>query len=208
MKRVLPYYFYPFVLLLVVLSANALTGKSVNTPAENFMNAVIFALIGSLLIGTIIFFYDTKWGPGKQLKILSKSPFSELKEQGFYVQDESLVGNVKEYTVMVSFNWESGRSAISVAVFFNPLRDSQYLGEEELRNLDKLYRPQGYPSYKEYIWLKNGVVGLLKYNFIPPNHDKILQTASELIEILKIERLRPISLGEVKKLPVIENTTI
>src|SRR6185436_4450566 len=144
MKRVLPYYFYPFVLLLVVLSANALTGKSVNTPAESFMNAVIFALIGSLLIGTIIFFYDTKWGPGKQLKILSKSPFSELKEQGFYVQDESLVGNVKEYTVMVSFNWESGRSAISVAVFFNPLRDSQYLGEEELRNLDKLYRPQGY----------------------------------------------------------------
>ena len=71
--------------------------------------------------------------------------------------------------------------------------------------MQKRYQPNGSPAFREYNWLQNGVVCLLKYNFKPPDHEQVIQAAADMIEILKNEQLRPISLQEVNNLLAMEN---
>jgi len=201
MKRLLVgYCLFPFIGFFIVLSLTVLIGKSINSLEENIFIAFVFALILALIVGTLYYFYDTKWGPGKRAKILSKSPFKELKEHGFQEYEDFIWGIINGYTVFISFVWFTGKPAINIEILFNPKSVGHFLGLQELKQIRKRNKISSFFNNREYAWQRNAVGYLIEYNFKPPLYEKILGKAAELTEILVKENLKVISKEETATL--------
>src|SRR5262245_6516169 len=112
MKTIKQYYFFPFVGFLIMLGLKTINIKSPNSPLENAMILIGGALLLSLIVGTIYYFLDTRWGPAKREKKFSKSPFRELLDLGFKREKDFIVGTVNGFTTIVMYQWPGGRSAI------------------------------------------------------------------------------------------------
>jgi hypothetical protein len=62
---------------------------------------------------------DTKWGPAKRKKLLSKPPFTQLFENGFSRNGEMAVGVVQGYIITIFYTWTAGKSAIHLNALFD-----------------------------------------------------------------------------------------
>jgi hypothetical protein len=199
-KSVVGYYLLPFIGFLVIFLLKAFFGHSNRSVFGGIVLAVGVALLGALVSGTIYFFYDTRWGPKKRTRMLSKSPFKELKEQGFRELEEFVWSTINGYTVVVSYAWFTGKSAINIEVLFHPKPFGQFLTREEIKELSKRNRPGNFFTARELTWQRNSIGDMMEYNFKPPSYEKVLTRASELTEILAKENLRPVTIQESEKI--------
>ena len=201
MRRIFSNYLYPFAGLLVVLLIHAFTGESIHSFWGNIFIAVVFAFVGALLIGTFTFLYDTKWGPNKRIKILNRSTFKELQNAGFRKRDDFLWGIINGYTTVLSFTWETGKSAILVQVLFDPRKDAgHYLTLQELKAIAGRRRSATAWGENKYLWERNALGYHIEYSFIAPSPDKVLGIADELVGILQKENLKSITLAETEEM--------
>jgi hypothetical protein len=197
-KNLAAYYLIPFTGSFIAFFLKIITSNSVRSLQENIFLSLFFALIASLIIGTIYYLYDTKWGPQKRTKSLSKSPFKELKEYGFQEYEDFITGFVNNYTVFVSYVWFTGKPAINIEVLFHPKSSGQFLTLQELKQLRKRNRITNFIKDKEYSWQRNAVGYLMEYNLKPPTYEKVLEKACHITEILIREHLKPITKEETE----------
>jgi hypothetical protein len=187
------YYFFPFILFLILFVLKTFAIKSPNSRLQNILIVVIGALAGSIIVGTIYYFQDTKWGPAKRKKRLSKSPFKDLIDIGFERKDDFIVGKINDYTTIVMYTWESGKPGIKIDLLFNPRPSTDFLTARDIDQFEKRHKNVWKnPLY----WTRNSIGQLFEYNFSPPSFKKIIVKAKEMSDILIKEGMRPISYEE------------
>ena len=187
------YYFIPFIGFLILFSLQGLGLKSPNTFLENTLIVIGGALLLSLIVGTIYYFLDTKWGPSKRKKKLLKPPFSDLLAAGFQIQEDFILGTIDGYTVIVMFTWPGGKSAIQVDVLFDPRISNHLISMEDVDQLEKRNKRSNLWANNSFNWTRNSIGHVIEYTFKAPSHQKVLEKSKEMTGILMREGLRPIS---------------
>lgn len=187
------YYLFPFIGFLVLLALKTWGIKSPNSSLENNMILLGGALLLSLIVGTIYYFQDTKWGPAKREKKFSKSPFKDLIDVGFERKGDFIVGKINDYATIVMYTWESGKPGIKIDLLFNPKPSTDFL---TMRDIDQLEKRNKNMWKNTFYWTRNSIGQLIEYNFSPPSFQKIIAKAEKMSDILIKEGMRPISYEE------------
>jgi hypothetical protein len=194
------YYLFLFLTFLVLFTLQVLMTDSPNTVLENALIVVGGALIISLFCGTIYYLMDTKWGPKKRQKMMAKSPFKEFLAAGFEQKEDHLAGRVRDYTVLISFTWWTGRSAITPNVLFHPKPAGRFHSMEELKAIRNRHKKSRGSASVEYLWTRCSLGLPMEYLFRPPTYEKVMGTVHQMIDILMTEGLHPISYEENDRL--------
>lgn len=187
------YYLFPFIGFLVLLALKTWGIKSPNSSLENNMILLGGALLLSLIVGTIYYFQDTKWGPAKREKKFSKSPFKDLIDVGFERKGDFIVGKINDYATIVMYTWESGKPGIKIDLLFNPKPSTDFL---TMRDIDQLEKRNKNIWTNTFYWTRNSIGQLIEYNFSTPSFQKIIAKAEKMSDILIKEGMRPISYDE------------
>lgn len=132
--------------------------------------------------------------------MMDKSPFKELKEQGFREQEKFVWSTINGFTVVVSYTWVSGKSAIDIQALFHPKSFGHFLSGEDFKEMSKRNKPGNFFTSRPYTWQQNAIGYLEEYNFKPLSPEKIMAKATELTEILLKENLKPITIAESEAL--------
>ena len=132
--------------------------------------------------------------------MFSKSPFTELLQNGFARKDDLIYGHINGYTIIVMYSWSSGKSSIKIDVLFDPHIAGQLMTGDMFKEMTKRIKPKNRFTDQPYTWTKNSIGHEFEYNFRPPNHDKIIRKAETLTEVLALEGLKPMKLEEAEKL--------
>ena len=199
------YYIAPFAGVLVVTALKTFTKESTKSFAENITTVLLSTLVISLVVGTVYYLQDTKWGPNKRDKAFNKSPFSDLLMNRFVIKDNAVVGIVNGFTVVVAYVWPHGASAVAVNVLFDPNICALYKGD--LEDIKERNHTTGILS-QDYTWT-NGSIGYVHDDtFTLPAYDTVLKMASTMISVLKAEGLQPISYEESEKRKLATTTAI
>ncbi|MFD0764932.1 hypothetical protein ACFQZI_08700 [Mucilaginibacter lutimaris] len=192
------YYLATFAGFFVGALIKELLTKSDNSFAKNLLIALVTAFAVSLIAGTLFYFKDTRWGPKTRGKLFNKKPFTDLFMAGFKQHDDVLVGVVNRYTVIVNYTWPNGVSAIAINVLFDSAASNltkDRITEIRIRHKFKL---KGLLN-QEYM-MKDGVIGwMLTYNFTLPKYEEIISVAEGMIEVLKLEGLKPVECNKNEK---------
>ena len=98
------YYLLPWVGLSLLFLFKGLIGDSVQHLIDTIITGQIFAIVLTLVAGSIYYFVDVKWGPKEREKRLQKTPFKELKTIGFKNENDSLIGKFKDFEVVARYN--------------------------------------------------------------------------------------------------------
>lgn len=187
------YYLIPFIGFLVLFSLKGFSLKSPNTFLENALIVTGGALLLSVIVGTIYYFVDTKWGPSKRKKKLLKPPFSDLLAAGFQIKEDFILGSIEGYTVIVMYTWPEGKSAIQVDVLFDPRISDDFISMEDVDRIEKRNKKPGVWANNNFNWTRNSIGHVMEYTFKAPSHQKILDKSKEMTGILMKEGLVPIS---------------
>ena len=197
-QTVKKYYLGTFILLFIALCFKTIGTKSTNTPWFNFLIILAFSLGLTLIVGTLYYFQDTKWGPNRKKRLFNKKPFVDLLQNGFIKQDDLFIGNVSNYTVVITYIWPGGKPTIEVGVMFHPKTNGIFNTPEEIKLIAKRNK-RGFLS-EGYVWSLGSVTDLIGYNFKTPTYDMLLSKAQAMINILIKENLQPISYPDSEKL--------
>jgi hypothetical protein len=200
MKTIRKYYLPLFVGFLLLFSYKTFTTPSPNRIEVNVLISIAGALTISAILGTLYYKLDTKWGPAKRKKILSKSPFSELFQNGFQKMGEVAIGQVNDYTVLIFYTWQAGgRPAIKMDILFD-IGFQVHPDEDVLKVIVNRNQPTNRFSSLAHEWTRNSIGCRFEYYFKPPPWHKLTEKAGELTGILLREGLEPISLEKAREL--------
>lgn len=156
-------------------------------------------MIGTLIIGTVWYLQDTRWGPAKRKKKLLKPPLLNLFDFGFREMEEMMAGIRDGYTVFVYYTWETGKQGIRIDVLYNPYSLGQLIGFEDLDLIIKRQSESGFMKKYEMQWTRNAFGTVMEYTFIPPKMEEVIQKIDRVIAMLKDENLKPYSMEEAEK---------
>lgn len=187
------YYLVPFIVFLILFSLKALGLKSPNSPLENIFIVIGGVLILSLIVGTIYYFQDTKWGPAKREKKFSKSPFTDLFGIGFKREGDFMMGKINGYTTIVMYTWQMGKPSIVIDILFDPWVSDHFLTMKEVIALEKKNKGSNLWKANQLDWTRNSIRHVIEYNFSSPSFQKIIAKAEEMSGVLLKEGLHPIS---------------
>ncbi|OJY98274.1 MAG: hypothetical protein BGP13_11585 [Sphingobacteriales bacterium 40-81] len=193
------YYLVPAVAFLVPFLLGIIFIKSPNSFLVNLLIIFSGALISSLLAGTIYYLQDTKWGPAKREKRFSKSPFRELLLNGFTRENNFVIGYISKYPVIIIYNWGLEKPSVNIHIFFNSHYRGRKLAFEDTAEIEKRNLKKTMWSNHNYFWRENSIAHFIAYNFSPPDYEKVLSKADEIINMLRNEALQPININEAKK---------
>ena len=188
--------FIGFILLFLVIPS------STDTPgpsSKNIPMRIGWALLLTIVCGTLYYLQNTKWGPARRKKILLKSPFTELFQNGFIQNGDAAIGNVNGYTVLIFYTWISRKSAIKMEILFG-IDFHVYNHDEVLRDIIHRNPPRNRFSDTAEEWTRNSVYCRFEYYFRPPSYKKLKAKAEELTAILLRENLVPLSLKDAFQL--------
>lgn len=185
------YYLALFVGFFFLFFIRVLITKSPNSFWVNLLVCLGGALIISLSVGTLSYFLDTKWGPAKRKKMMSKSPFADLFLNGFIQQDDMAIGKLHDYTVIVNYIWPGGTSCIKLDVLFD-IEIHGSMTTDLIKEVSKRNKPNRFTGIP-FEWTKNSIGCTFQYNFKPPTYEKLIRKADEIIQILKKENLHPMT---------------
>jgi hypothetical protein len=187
------YYLPPFIGALFIFLPMIFIKKSPNSFLENVLICLGGAIITATLLGVLSFFIDTRWEPAKRKKRMLKSPFKELFQNGFVREDDLAIGNVREYTVIVQYFWSGGKYEIKLDILFDMgLYKMLTSASNAIKEIEKRNKPNRFTAIP-YQWTMNSVGCIFEYSFRPPSYEKLIKKANELIDVLKNERLSPMS---------------
>lgn len=185
-------YFLPwFVTFLVIFFLPLLfTSETASDDAIYVIPAMVFVL--ALLCSGLIFFWNTKWGPQQRKNKMSKSPFTEFYELGFDKKVDCALGSIKDYQVIIRYNWigTTGKPSVSFEILFNPKKSGRFIPQSAIDELNKKYRKE------KIIWFRNFLTKEWDFNFLPPKFESIYSYVERSVELLKLERLEPLTLEQ------------
>jgi len=193
------YYLGSFVGFLLFLLLTLFTRDSQNSNQVKGLICLGGALTGSIIVGTLYYLVDTKWGPAKRKKVLLKSPFTELFQNGFSKHNDMLVGTIHGYAVIVHYTWLAGKSTIQLVILFD-VGFSVYATEDLLHSIIHRNQPANRFSNLAHEWHRNSISCTFEYHFRPPAYEKLMAKIEELIAILLREGLIPLSLDKARSL--------
>ncbi len=194
MFKILKKYYLSYLIFISILFfLTSLVGESVNSLYEDLIFGQTLAIILAFFIGTIYFFWDTKWGPKKRKKLLSKSPFLEFKKLGFKEINDEIIGFYNNYQVKISYEWMGfdSKPCIQANIYFKQEKENTFISLDEQIEL-----------YKSLNISNNIVIDCLtkQWSFnLRPTKFKVIETFIESATKILIEkRLKPITLEESK----------
>ena len=193
------YYLTFLVGFLLLLSLNIFRKDSPNSTWANGLICVAGALFGSIILGTFYYKLDTKWGPAKRKKVLLKSPFTELFQNGFTKHGDMAVGDSSGYTVIIYYTWLARKSTIRLSILFD-MSFTVYPATDLLNDIVNRNQPANRFSSLAHEWTRNSIGCTFEYNFKPPSYEKLRGKTEELTAILFREGLLPLSLEKARSL--------
>jgi hypothetical protein len=193
------YYLSFFVGFLLLLLWTLFTRESQNSNQVKGLICLGGALAGSIIVGTLYYLVDTKWGPAKRKKVLLKTPFTELFQNGFSKHNDMLVGTIHGYTVIIHYTWLARKSTIQLAILFD-VGFSVHASEDLLNAIINRNQPANRFSSLAHEWHRNSISCTFEYNFKPPSYEKLMTKMEELTAILLREGLIPLSLDKARSL--------
>lgn len=202
------YYLFTFIGLTILFTLKLIATTSSRTLQEDLLIILAISLPSSLIIGTLYYFQDTKWGPKKREKRFSKTPFKQLLSNGFKREANFAIGNICGYTVIIAYTWHTGKPAINIDVLFDLRSLNDFITPEEIKQIHKRNKRLSIWSNHNFSWTRNSIGHLIEYSFDPPSYKHVIVKAEEMIAILIKEGLKPISLDQTKEIipPSIDET--
>ena len=194
------YYLFLFILFFVLFSISAFTTDSPNSVTVNLLIAFAGALVISLSCGTLYYFRDTKWEPRRREKMLIRSPFPQLLQDGFTRKGNLFHGKINGYSTVVQYSRLDGKKAIKLDVLFDPRVVGQSMTREMLIDISNRNKPRNKFTDPPYAWTKNSIGQTFEYNLKPPTYDMIIKQAELFTQILTLERHKPINFEEAERL--------
>ena len=200
MKIIRKYYLGFFVTFSLIFFLSIFVKNSPNSFGLNVLIGLAGAFVISVVCGTLYYLQDTRWGPARKRRAFLKPPFTQLQASGFTRQDEVAVGLIDGYTVIVNFIWPGGKEALRLDLLFDIGLPPDANVDEMLKDISKRNKSNNRWTGLPYIWTRNSVGCMFEYTFKPPPADKLLSKARELADVLKKERLRPMSYADALRL--------
>ena len=194
------YYLFLFILFFVLFSISAFSTDSPNSVTVNLLIAFAGALVISLSCGTLYYFRDTKWEPRRREKMMIRSPFPQLLQEGFTRKNSLFHGRINAYTAVTQYSLDNGKKAIKLDVLFDPRVAGQLMTHEMLNEISNRNKPLNKFTDPSYTWTKNSIGQTFEYNLKPPTYDMIIKQAELFTRILTLERLKPINFEEAERL--------
>lgn len=190
--RFLKNYFLPWLIILSVVFMWPLFLKNDTAGDDAYIVIPIMTLVTAMFCSTLLYLWNTKWGPAQQRKKMNKAPFTQFYDIGFKQQDGYAIGIIDNYHVIFRYNWSgsTGKPSVSFETLFNPKKGSKFIHQNQIDELNKIYKSEA------IIWNRNYIFKEWAFNFKPPSFYKIEPFIQQSIEILKSEHIQPISLEE------------
>ncbi len=156
-------------------------------------------VISSVLAWAIV--YTVYNAPKKIETIFSGKTFQTFIKNGFERNDNALIGTINNYTIIFQLLWNlKSRPAIEVIVLFDPESYGHYFTEKEFKALVKR-NDEEILFGKQNQWTVNSISNYVLFGLLrEPSFDKLVNKASELIDVLMEENLKPISYSKLSQL--------
>jgi hypothetical protein len=167
-----------------------------------FLTSILIAGVGSIIIAAI-FVYTIYYSFPKEMEaIFKRKTYQTLMQNGFVRDGYTLIGLVKNYTVIVDYSIKNFRSrpALSVTVLFDPLSWGYLPNEEEFKTLLKrndeeiIFGKQNQWTFDSISY--NVLFGLIRQ----PSYEKLMAKAEKLVGVLIRNKLKPISLQRLNEI--------
>lgn len=194
-KRISRYYIGPLVAFILIFFIGLPTRASTQAPWLIVAIKSGGALFLAAVVGTLHYLQDTKWGPSKRRKMMLKSPFAELFQNGFARYGDVAIGKVQEYTTLVSYTWSAGRSVIKMDILFD-IGFQVFNTDEALQVIINRNPPANRFSSLAHEWTRNSIGCKFEYAFKAPSYERLRAKAEELTGILRREELIPMSIDK------------
>jgi hypothetical protein len=183
-KIIKKYYLATFAGMFAATLIKQFLSKHTGTIYNSLLVAIVAAFLMSLVVGTVFYFQDIKWGPKRRKKLFNKSPFSDLLMNRFVQEDDAVVGVIDGYNVAVLYTWPNGSWAVSISVFFDVDFAERYRGgTENIKERNKAAEKEG------CTWDEGVINYLIDYSFKLPSYEKVISKAEMMIGFLKAEGL-------------------
>src|SRR6185312_1613045 len=118
---------------------------------ETFLSILVLLLVVVPILGGLLYL-QTRVGGRSKRKALDRSPFTDFLASGFEKEDGAIVGIIKGYTVILSYEW-SPHQRFEIKVLFDP---TYINGEYTRTELEKIYntKPKSIWLARLFFWGK------------------------------------------------------
>jgi hypothetical protein len=171
--------------------------KEGSMPTLRNLLSVSVVLLVMVPILRVLFYLQKRVGGRSKQKALDQSPFTDFLASGFEKNDGAIVGIIKEYTVMLSYEW-SPYQRFEIKVLFDPRNIS---GEYTQAELEKIYstKPKSIWLGRLLFWGKCFMVCQMSSFRGFPKYGKVNERIDFMIDVLQKVNLKPIGLEFYKK---------
>lgn len=163
---------------------------------ETLLSVSAVLLVAVPLLGALFYLQERVGGRSKQ-KALDRSPFTDFLANGFETEDGAIVGIIKEYTVILSYEW-APHQRFEIKVLFDP---TCLNGEYTRTELEKIYntKPKSVWLARSFFWGKCFMVSEMSSFRGFPKYGKVNEKIYFMIDVLQKGNLKPVSLEFYKE---------
>lgn len=191
------YYLSTFIWIGCLFVFQALIGER-NIPLwEATLLSLAMSIALTLFIGTIYLVVDKIFSPKHKQKMLEKSPFKDFYAIGFEQRDGIAIGTVNGFQILLKFHAYSSSNEtdiIEIDILFNPKKNHSFLKSSEIEELRKKYKKE------KFVWNRDSISKQWKFSMFPPKFDEVHSAIERGIQLLKTEKLLPITFKESEKI--------
>ncbi len=129
--------------------------------------------------------------------MLDKSPFKDFYAIGFEQRDGIAIGIINGFQILLKFHAYSSTNEtdiIEIDILFNPKKNGRFLKWSEIEELHKKYKKE------KFIWNRDSISRQWKFSMFPPKFDEVYSAIERGIQLLKTEKLLPITFKESEKM--------